>query len=547
MIFLSENILKYKINVFEVTDMKELKLEELSVRQKLGMCLSLFSYGASGVDDENFQYALQLIREHSLGAFWLTPNNGDFEKMQAKILETADYPILMMTDAESGIGEYRVGEANAIASTGNEELAYTFGKVCAVTARKMGYNVVCNPVVDMCAEDAVCGGVVRSLGGDKEKVARMAAAVARGARDGGVLTVAKHYPSATDPMIDSHMEENRSMVTKEELLDYNLYPYLYLMKENVLDGIMVGHSRLPNIDPDYPASLSKKVNNVIREQGFDGFLVTDALEMMGVVAKFGRQGCKGLSIAGGCDLALVSGSNRESLEALVESYEKGLIDDERLNEAARHVLEAQHKVMLGNQNPMLTEEDLEKFDRINRDSTFARTDPQVPVALDRNGRYLFVVLKENPMLQEADGKVFVDTMGVKWYKPKQIMEQLKELFPNSGVETIYEFPRPIQNLNIMDAALKYDEVVFISFVTTQTCVGKECLTDRILTLLRGLKTAGKLSTIVHFGNPFALESTPHVERLLIGNTSEKNVAYTMEILAGKYPAKGVLPYPVKLP
>ena len=53
--------------------MKELKLEELSVRQKLGMCLSLFSYGASGVDDENFQYALQLIREHSLGAFSSAP------------------------------------------------------------------------------------------------------------------------------------------------------------------------------------------------------------------------------------------------------------------------------------------------------------------------------------------------------------------------------------------------------------------------------------------------------------------------------------------
>ena len=99
----------------------------------------------------------------------------------------------------------------------------------------------------------------------------------------------------------------------------------------------------------------------------------------------------------------------------------------------------------------------------------------------------------------------------------------------------------------MDAALKYDEVVFVSFIATQTCVGKECLTDRILTLLRGLKTAGKLSTIVHFGNPFALESTPHVERLLIGNTSAKNVEYTMEILSGKYPAKGVLPYPVKLP
>ena len=527
--------------------MQELRLEELSVRQKLGMCLSLFTYGSTGVDDENFEYALQLIREHALGAVWMTTSNKDWEKMQAKILETADYPILMMTDAESGIENYRVGEAFALAAADNEELAYTFGKVCAVTARNMGYNVVCNPVVDMCLENAVCGGVVRSLGGDKEKVSRLAAAVARGAKDGGVLTVAKHYPSATDPMIDSHMEENRSMVTREQLLDYQMYPYLYLMENHLLDGIMVGHTRLPKIDADFPASLSKKVNDVIRDQGFDGFMITDALEMMGVVAKFGRQGCKGLAIAGGCDLALVSGSNKESLDALMDSYEKGIISEERLDEAVRRVLDAQHKVMNAPKNVALTAEDLERFDRINRDSTFARTDSQVPVALERDKRYLFVLLKENPMFRDEDGKVFVDTMSVNWYQPDRIAKQLKTLFPDSGVETIYEFPRPIQNLQIMDKALQYDEVVFVSFITTQTCVGKECLTDRILTLLRGLDTAGKLTTIVHFGNPFALESVPHVKRLLIGNTSEKNVEYTMEILSGKYPAKGALPYPVKLP
>lgn len=537
-----------KSEKFEVANVKELKLEEMTVRQKLGMCLSLFTYNSPAREnDENFEYALQLIREHALGAIWITPHSVNRDEMIEKVKEAADYPILIMTDAENGFGDYLVGRANAIACTGNEELAYTFGKVCAVTAREMGYNVVCNPVVDMCATNAVCGGVVRSLGSDKETVARMAVAIARGMRDGGVLTVAKHYPGARNPIIDSHMEENLAMETEAELLDYNLYPYLELMKQDLVDGMMVGHTRLPNIDPDYPASLSKKVNDVIRRQGFDGFMITDALEMMGIVAKFGRQGCKGRAIAGGCEFALVSDSARACMDALTESYEQGIIDDARLDEVVRRVLEAQHKAMVAPKDAVLTAEDLENFDRINRDSTYAQTDPEVPVALDRDGRYLFVVLKENNMLQDAEDRVLVDTMTVNWFKPAKIGKQLKELFPNAEVETLYEFPRPIQNLHIMHRAMEFDEVVFVSFINSQTCIGKECLTERILTLLRGLKAADKLSTIVHFGNPFALEDVPHVKRMLIGGLSEKNVEYTLEILAGNGTAKGVLPYDVKLP
>ncbi len=528
--------------------MKELNLSELTVRQKLGMCMVAHVYNYPGRDCQaNTAYAIEMIRQHALGGIWVDPSIPNLEETMAEIRSAADYPILILTDAEGGIGDHLIGRHNALGCTGSEELAYTFGKVTALTARGMGYNVVCNPVLDMTRTNTVCGGTVRSMGGDKHQVARLAAAEVRGMHDAGVLAVAKHYPGTKgDGTIDSHMAEVEAPETAEQLLDYNLFPYLYLMRENLLDGIMTQHSRIPNVDPDYPASLSKKVIGLIREQGFDGVAITDALIMMGVAAKFGAQACKGLSIANGNDLALTWGPNKESYEAICESYDKGVIDDERLNEAVRRVLEMQHKTLAAPMYTELTPEDVEQFETINRDATYARTDEGIPVSINRNGRHFFVVTVENSVSVNSRGQVDVDTMDKDWYRPQAITEQLNELFPNSVVFAINEFPTAGQNMRVLENSVPYDDVIFLTFVNSQAYVGRECLTSRIVSLIQALQVTNRVSTVVHFGNPFVLEELEHIPRILIGGLSPDSVRYTLDILAGKYPAKGVLTYDIKL-
>ena len=101
---------------------------------------------------------------------------------------------------------------------------------------------------------------------NKEKVATLAVAMARGLHDAGILTVAKHFPGGSDAEgIDSHMSEGISEDTVEDLLNYSLYPYQRLLKEGLLDGIMTQHRRFVNIDPDRPATLSKKVLDIRQE------------------------------------------------------------------------------------------------------------------------------------------------------------------------------------------------------------------------------------------------------------------------------------------
>ena len=241
-------------------NLTKLNINEMSLDQKLGMLDA--AYLSASMTDEQKEYIYELIRRRELGAVWVQWHLGGAAPLVKKVREIADYPILVITDAELGMGEYKIGRANSIGCTGSEEYAYAYGKALGITARNMGYSVVCNPVLD-----ARKNGSPRQFSSDKYEVARLGAAEARGLKDAGILTVAKHYPSGTNPRgIDSHMAEGYSDQTREELLETGLYPYRKLMEEGLLDGIMSGHHRFINIDPTRPTSLSKTMIDIIRER-----------------------------------------------------------------------------------------------------------------------------------------------------------------------------------------------------------------------------------------------------------------------------------------
>lgn len=523
--------------------MKELKIEELSVKQKLGMVMTaLVSHYQEYDFEAELEYTLELIRNHSLGAVWVTPQIKNLPEVMAKIKEAADYPILIITDAESGIGPNKIGHQNPIACTGNLDLAYMFGKVTAVNAQNMGYNVICNPILDMDKGS----GSLRSLGSDKFRVAEFASAIAKGMHDGGVLTVGKHYPSACNVHneFDTHMGDNYSIETIDDLLDYNLYPYKELMKQGLLDGVMSGHKRLVNIDPEFPGTLSEKVLRIIRDLGFDGFIITDALEMMAIKAKYGVIDSNGMAIAAGNDLSLPFGSTKAAYEAMCSCYEKGIITDKRLDEATAKVLAAQHKTLTPPKFTELTEADIAEFNKINTDSICARTDEGVSQSLTPDGKHYFVVMVENESILAENGKVTVDTFNSEWYNPLKISEELEKSFKNSTVRAIYQYPSRVQVFDVLNDSIGYDDVIFITFHQSRAYTGRNCLTSRIVSLINAMQSNDRVSTVVHFGNPYNLEELWHLPRIIMGADSPDSIQAALNVLKGEITAKGVPTYNV---
>ncbi len=526
-------------------EIKELKFEELTTEQKIGMTMTAV---CNRPKDTDVDFIEKLIKEHSLGALWITPG-ADTDATLKRLKNAADYPLLIICDAESGMAPHLIGKHNSVGMTDSEELAYMFGKVTAITARKRGYNVVCDPVIDMTNGNATCNGTARSLGGDKYKVAKLASAIARGMHDGGVLTVAKHYPGNSpevDRTVDSHMAETTSPDTVETLLEYNLYPYMELDRQGLLDGVMLRHGRYPNIDPDYPASLSKELIKIFRDQGFEGFAITDALSMMGVVAKFGLKGGVGLSVANATDLALPwTKDNEDALSWIKEYYENGTITPEKLDASVKRVLAAQHKVYaMQPKFDDVTEEDIATFNRINTDYIYAKIDDGLPTGLDRDGKYYFVVLKETHATVD-ESKPDVDTFRVPWYHPNKITERLKELFPNSIVDSIPDYPHSGQVWKLLENSYGY-ETVFVTFYMGGAYCGEERFTPPLISLVNAMQVTNRISTVLHFGNPFVLEDFSHVSRVIIGTGAELGVEAGLNVLAGKAPANGVLTYDVKL-
>lgn len=511
--------------------MKELRFEELTTQQKLGMTFTALLHRAYRPD---YEWVYDMIRQRSLGAVWIQTGVENSDEYIAKVREIADYPILIITDAESGIGGFCVGSHNAVGCTGSEKHAYAFGKTIGVTARQMGYSVVCNPIVDM------IDGNMRCLGTNKEKVAVLAAAIARGMHDGGVLTVGKHYPGGTiESGIDSHMMESVCKDSKETLLEYNLYPYLKLDAENLLDGIMTSHKKYMNIDPTRPGTLSNSVVDMIREQNYDGFIITDALSMMGIRANYDDVTSKGLAMSAGVDLLLpYEWNNPEQFSQYVEAYEKGMVPEDMLDRAVKRILKAQHNSMLLPKDAVLTEEEIQTFHSINKDGVYTRTDEGLDHTISRDGKHYFAIVVNQETDIGADGKVAVDTFSSGWCYPTRITKKIEALFPNSSVQVIHQFPTPKEVQDVLNKSVGYEDVVFMTFAQPMAYTGPAHLTRRIISLITALQATKRISTVVHVGTPRVLEELPHIPRFIFGGLSADGVDACFDVLAGEYPANG---------
>ena len=521
-------------------NVKPLNIKDLTLEQKLGMviCANL------RIGEKDVQTAIQMVKEHRLGAIWLQYDAQHETNGVARILEVADYPILVLTDCENGLGDRTIPQAISITAAGaKEEYAYSFGLATADKLYEMGYNVLCNPVVDLNQNmNAPCGHTTRTFGSDPETAARLSAAVARGIRDAGLLSVSKHYPGGQTSPYDTHMREGFSTKTAEELYNHDLIPYRRLLKEGLLDGVMTGHGLFPEIDKERPTSLSKEVLSILRRDGFDGFYITDALNMMGIVLKYGDREPTPMCIGAGNDLALPwTISVSTAYDAMKEGFEKGIVTEEILDAAVMRVLKAQEKVLeLAKKRKKATQNDFDNIKSITTDCISAKCADGIKPSISRDGKHLFVIVTEERRPMQADLDY---TPGARdWFVPEHMAKLVSEYFPNSDTMTMPQYPSTNDNMPFLDKQTKYDDVIFVTAAMTRAYVGRDCLSSRLVDIMDALQSTNRISTHIHFGNPFVAAGAPYIERVIMGYCSTACVEHAFKILAGEAEPKGVIPY-----
>ncbi len=197
--------------------------------------------------------------------------------------------------------------APALGAKGNAADCANAGALTAELLRLLGFNMDFAPVLDLDhfpgIQNALRG---RCWGRDPQRVIDHAGVWNRWLRKRGIASCGKHFPACGRALSDPHHDLPSSPATIGELLEEDALPYTALGPE--LDAIMLAHIEFPNIDPEFPASLSPRmIRGFLRGQlGFDRHLIlTDDLDMGAITKRYGRGPDVKLAIEAGNDLAMI--------------------------------------------------------------------------------------------------------------------------------------------------------------------------------------------------------------------------------------------------
>jgi len=313
---------------------------------------------------------------HVGGVIWFQTTTAEAAAMNAHLQALAHVPLLISADLEAGMGmRFTDAEwglpAMALAATGDPAFAEEQARATAREALAGGINHVLAPVADVNVDPRNPVINTRSFGEDPHEVARYVAAFVRGLEDEGVLACAKHFPGHGDTHVDSHRSLPVLDVTRERLDAIELVPFRAAIAAGV-SSIMIGHLGVPAIDPTpapvraafekvygttdgevprhatMPATLSKPVIDLLRRDlGFQGLVITDAMDMGGLAAHFDAGEAAVRAIEAGVDQILVSVDTDAAIAAVREGVRSGRLSRGRIEEAVGRVMEAKRQLVGG--------------------------------------------------------------------------------------------------------------------------------------------------------------------------------------------------------
>lgn len=310
--------------------------------------------------------------------------------------EMAKVPLLISADLEMGMG-MRFDDTPwwppnmAVAATGDTRWARLQGEATAIQSRAMGINWLYAPSADVNnnPENPVIN--TRSYGEDPQQVAAFVRAFIEGAQDAGALACAKHFPGHGDTATDSHIGLPVVDVGMERLRSLELVPFRAAIESRV-GSIMSAHIALPQIEPTLaapvkqlsekeaavaefvsrteseaarvtlPGTLSPKVvTGLLREElKFEGLIVTDAMNMAGVAARYSPGEAAVKAVLAGVDLVIKSADTDAAVQGLREAVARGEITVERLDRSVDKILRAKARLGLHRRKTI----DLDEVDRV---------------------------------------------------------------------------------------------------------------------------------------------------------------------------------------
>lgn len=347
----------------EVSEIDRL-LSEMTLREKVGQLFIVrpealvpgvtnFYEKTAAKTTELTEDMKETLQDYPVGGVALFSRNiTDPEQLTAfnqAFWDASQIPMFLSVDEEGGqvsrLANHEAFDlptyesAAAVGASGDRQDAFDMGREIGAYLREYGFNMDFAPVADVNTNpnNPIIG--TRAFSSQGETAAEMASAMAEGLKEETIIPVYKHFPGHGDTAEDSHSGLAVSYKTREELESCEWLPF---RQAGEGDCVMVGYIALPNVTGDMtPAAMSYPiVTEILREElGFEGLVITDALEMGAVTETYDSGEAAVAAFQAGCDILLMPRNLKEAFDTVVSAVEDGTISQTRLDESVSRILE----------------------------------------------------------------------------------------------------------------------------------------------------------------------------------------------------------------
>jgi len=536
----------------------ESTLRKMTGDEKIGQLLFTTYHGSfTAADSAAFQQMLHDVKDLHVGGFINITQASPLGIVKSQAYPTAvlnnqlqahsKLPLLIGADFERGTA-MRLDEgtsfptAMALAAGGNVKDAYTMGKITALEARAVGIHWIYAPDADVNNNPANPIVNTRSFGEDPERVAQFVGEFIRGVQENGGLATAKHFPGHGDTSADSHIDLPVIRADRARLDQLELVPFRAAIAAHV-DSIMTAHLNVPALeaDPNTPATLSHSIlTELLRRQlGFEGLVVTDAMDMGGITVRYAPGDAAVRAVMAGADCLLMPPVPDAAFEALQAAVKSGRITKERLDASVRRILQA--KARLG-----LYQNRLVDVNAINRKFGGVAWQKEAQDISDRGVTLLRDTLHRLPLdgTKPSRALLLAFYADPEPYPGEDLERELRTRF--DSVTTLRADTRFVNaGLLKLPPPDSYDLAILAFFVRVSDRKGNVDVPAEQAAVAEQLYKTGKPVITVGFGSPYLIESFPQTETWIaafgISDVAQISIA---RALFGQIPVRGHLPVTV---
>lgn len=307
-----------------------------TLKQKIGQQTIIGISGKSLTEDEK-----SFIIDQNIGGIILFSRNiespqqlhklnTEIQSLRHKMADKA--PLFIAIDMEGGrVARLKapftqwppIGKMGALDSP---SVAFKFAESMGTELQAIGINIDFAPCVDVLTnpKNELIGD--RALSSDPEVVGKLASAIVRGYIKSGVIPCAKHFPGHGNTIIDSHFDLPVEEVSLETLISRELVPFKKTFRAR-LDLVMTAHILYKNIDPEWPATLSKRIiEDLLRkEAGYRNLVISDDLDMKALRKLYDIDKIAVRAVEAGCNILLYC-NEPESPKIGLAAVEKAATD-----------------------------------------------------------------------------------------------------------------------------------------------------------------------------------------------------------------------------